>query len=352
MNKFPVRKFGSLCKRLYLCIAMVTITDIAQALGITPSTVSRALAGSPRVKKETRLAVEKAAKEMGYERNVVASNLRRGRSNIVGIIVPRIHREFFSNIIGGAESMLNEAGYNVLICQTKESPESEIKALKTLRNYRVAGVLLSHAIFDVNGDHIRKALGPDIPLVQFDRVFPDIPGAKIEGANCEGAYKATKHLIEAGYRRIGTIAGYMTTMLYVERLAGYKMALEDAGLPFDKSIVFYDSIVRETGYKAALSAIEAGCDALYCAGDFSALGAIDALREKGISVPDSFGVVGTANESFTSIMTPSISSLGQRPYEMGQEAARAFLDGRTDTVVIPLDLHIRQSSNKNNKWQK
>ena len=258
----------------------------------------------------------------------------------------------FSNIIGGAESVLNEAGYNVLICQTRESPEAEVKALKTLRNYRVAGVLISHAIFDADGAHIRQALGDEIPLVQFDRVFPDIPGAKIEGANCEGAYKATKHLIEAGYHRIGTIAGYMSAMLYVERLAGYKMALEDAGMPFDESIVYYDSIVRETGYKAALKAIEAGCDALYCAGDFSALGAIDALREKGIPVPDSFGVVGTANESFTSIMTPSISSLGQRPYEMGQEAARAFLSGRTDTVVIPLDLHIRQSSNKNNQWQK
>jgi len=341
-----------LCKRLYICGDMVTITDIAAALGITPSTVSRALAGSPRVKEETRLAVEQAAKEMGYERNVVASNLRRGRSNIVGIIVPRIHREFFSNVIGGAESVLNEAGYNVLICQTKEDVAAEIKALKTLQHYRVAGVLMSHAINATSGKHIREILGADTPLVQFDRVFPDVPGAKIVGANCQGAFSATKHLIQSGYKRIGTLAGYMNAMPFVERLAGYRLALADAGIPFDQDIVFMDTIVRETGYHACLKAIEAGCDALYCAGDFSALGAVDALREKGIRIPEDFGIVGTANETFTSLMTPSLSSLSQHPYEMGQEAARAFLDGRTDTVEIPMDLQIRQSSNKNTKWQK
>lgn len=331
---------------------MVTITDIAARLGITPSTVSRALAGSPRVKEKTRLAVEKAAEEMGYERNIVASNLRKGHSGIVGIIVPRIYREFFSNVIGGAESVLNQAGYNVLICQTMESVESEIKALRTLRLYRVAGVLMSHAIHATEGSYVRRTLGTDIPLVQFDRVFPDIPGAKIVGANCEGAYLATRHLIEAGYKKIGNIAGYGSALLYVERLAGYKMALEDAGIPFDESIVWNDAILRETGYDAARKAIQAGCDALYCAGDFSALGAMDAAREKGLSVPDEFGIVGTANESFTSLMTPTMSSLGQRPFEMGQAAARAFLDGRTNTEVIPMELHIRQSSNKNNKWQK
>ncbi|MCR5408582.1 MAG: LacI family transcriptional regulator [Bacteroidales bacterium] len=326
---------------------MVTITDIAASLGVTPSTVSRALAGSSRVKESTRLAVEKRAAEMGYERNVVASNLRKGRSNMVGIVVPRIHREFFSNVIGGAESVLNQAGYNVIICQTMESLDAEIKALKALRNYRVAAVFLSHAIECKNGSHVREVLGNDLPLVQFDRVFPDLPGAKIVGANCEGAFTATKHLISQGYKRIGTIAGFMTSQAYVERLAGYRLALESAGMTFDPSIVFEDSIVRETGYEACKKALEAGCDALYSTGAFSALGAMDALKEKGIRVPEDFGIVATSNESFTSLMSPSLSTLGQQPFEMGQAAARAFLEGRTNTEVIPMELHIRQSSNRN-----
>ena len=326
---------------------MVTITDIAQALGITPSTVSRALAGSPRVKENTRIEVEKMAAEMGYERNVVAANLRKGRSNIVGIIVPRIHREFFSNVIGGAESVLNQAGYNVIICQTMESLDAEIKALKALRTYRVAGILISHAIEDRNCSHI-KEIGAGLPVVQFDRVFPDLPGAKIVGANCEGAFTATRHLIEQGYKRIGTIAGFMTSQAYIERLAGYRLALESAGMPYDPSIVYENSIVRETGHDACLKALDAGCDALYSAGDFSALGAIDALKERGVRIPDNFGIVGTANESFTALMSPSLSSLGQHPFEMGQAAAHAFLEGRTGTEVIPMELNIRQSSNRNN----
>lgn len=330
---------------------MTTITDIAKALGITPSTVSRALAGNPRVKEETRLAVQKKADEMGYEPNVVASNLRKGQSKIVGIVIPRIHREFFSNVIGGAESVLNKAGYNVLICQTLESIDAEIKALKTLKNYRVAAVLLSHAINARNGNHVKEILG-NTPLIQFDRVFPDLPGAKVVGANCEGAYKATMHLIESGYKRIGTLAGFMTSQAYIERLAGYRMALEASGIPFDNSIVYYNTIVRETGYEATLKAIEAGCDALYSCGAFSALGATDALKEKGFRNADDFGIVATSNEGFTELMTPSLSTLNQHPFEMGEAAARAFLEGRTDTQVIPMELIIRQSSNKNNKWLK
>lgn len=330
---------------------MTTITDIANALGITPSTVSRALAGNPRVKEETRLAVEKMAKLLGYERNVVASNLRKGQSHIVGIVVPRIHREFFSNVIGGAESVLNRAGYNVLICQTLESLDAEIKVLKTLKNYRVAAVLISHAIDAVNGNHVKEIM-EDTPLVQFDRVFPDLPGAKIVGANCEGAFQATMHLIQAGYKRIGTIAGYMSSQAYIERLAGYRLALESAGLPFDPSIVYQDAIVRETGYQAGLQAIEAGCDALYSAGAFSALGAIDAIKEKGLRIPEDFGIVGTSNEGFTSLMNPALSTLNQHPFEMGETAARAFLEGSRETQVIPMELIVRQSSNKNNTWQK
>ena len=329
---------------------MVTITDIAEALGITPSTVSRALAGSPRVKEDTRVAVMRKAEEMGYQRNIVASNLRKRRSDIVGIVVPRIHRQFFANVISGAESILNEAGYNVMICQTMEKLDAEIKVLRTLRNHQVAGVLLSHAIEARDSRHL-SALG-NIPLVQYDRVFFDYPGAKVVGANCEGAFKATKHLIESGYKKIGTIAGFMTSQAYVERLAGYRLAIESAGMSFDPSIVYENAIVRETGHEAALKALEADCDALYCCGDFCALGAVEALQEKGVRIPEDFGIVGTANEFFTSLMTPALTSLGQNPYEMGRVAAKAFLEGRTDTTVIPMDLHIRSSSIRNKICQK
>ena len=328
---------------------MVTISDIAAALGVTPSTVSRALSGSPRVKEETRLAVEEMAARMGYERNIVASNLRKGRSDIVGIIVPRIHREFFSNCIGGAESILEAAGYCVLICQTHERFDAEVKALRTLRNNQVAGVLMSHAIGAENGNHVREALGERIPLVQFDRVFSELPGAKVVNDNFEGAYAATRHLIAQGYRRIGTLAGYMNSEAYAARLEGYRQALRDSGRKPDESIVFYDTILRETGFEAGLKAIGAGCDALYSAGDFSALGAIEAARSRGRRVPRDFGIVGTADETFTSLMSPSMSSLALNPFEMGRQAAQAFLAGEEGTVVVPMELKVRESSTRNKR---
>ena len=328
---------------------MVTISDIAAALGVTPSTVSRALSGSPRVKEETRLAVEQMAAEMGYERNIVASNLRRGRSDIVGIIVPRIHREFFSNCIGGAESILEAAGYSVLICQTHERFDAEVKALRTLRNNQVAGVLMSHAIGAENGNHVREALGERIPLVQFDRVFSELPGAKVVNDNFEGAYAATRHLIAQGYRRIGTLAGYMNSEAYAARLEGYRQALLDSGRKLDESIVFYDTILRETGFEAGLKAIGAGCDALYSAGDFSALGAIEAARSRGRRIPKDFGIVGTADETFTSLMFPSMSSLALNPFEIGRQAAQAFVAGEEGTVVVPMELKVRESSTRNKR---
>ena len=323
---------------------MVTISDIAAALGVTPSTVSRALSGSPRVKEETRLAVERMAAEMGYERNIVASNLRKGKSDIVGIIVPRIHRNFFSNVIGGAESILEAAGFCVLICQTHERLDAEIKALRTLRNNQVAGVLISHAIEAADGNHIMDSLGDRIPLVQFDRVFSDLPGAKVVSNNFQGAYAATKHLVDQGYRRIGTLAGYMSSEAYAQRLDGYRQALRDSGLTPDESVVFYDTIVRETGFEGGLKALEAGCDALYSAGDFSALGALEAARSKGLRVPEDFGIVGTADETFTSLMTPPMSSLALNPFEMGRQAAQAFLSGEEEVRVVPMELKVRASS--------
>ena len=331
---------------------MVTITDIARALGVTPSTVSRALSGSPRVKEETRRAVLQAAEEMGYERNVLASNLRRGRSDIVGIIVPRIYREFFSKVIGGAESILNAAGYSVLICQTHEKKDAEIRALRTLRKNQVAGVLMSHSFETDDPAPILEALGDDIPLVQFDRVFRSLPGAKVVNDNFEGAYAATRHLIANGYRRIGHFAGYKTCELFVERYLGYRKALEDCDMAYDDTIVFEDTIVRETGREAALRALQLGCDAIYSAGAFSALGALEAIKEKGVRIPEDFGLVGTSNESFTEVTSPSLTTLDQHAYEIGQTAAKAFLFGSQATTVVSMELDIRESSSKNKICQK
>ena len=206
-------------------------------------------------------------------------------------------------------------------------------------------MLISHAIGVTDSAGIREIMD-GIPMIQFDRVVDDIPGAKILEADFDGAYQATQHLIAQGYRRIGTLAGFLDSPSYALRLAGYRKALEDAGMEYDETLVFPGTIVRETGYATAALARERGCDALYSAGAYSALGAIQALQEQKVSIPGDFGIVGTADESFTALMTPSLSTLDLHPSRMGQAAARAFLEGRTDTQVIPMELIVRQSSKR------
>ena len=330
---------------------MVTISDIARFLGITPSTVSRALSGCPRVKESTRKAVIETAEQMGYERNEAASSLRRGRANVVGIVVPRINREFFSNVIGGAESVLDENGYSAIICQSHENTDDEIKALKTLRSNRVSGVLISHAISSIDGAHIMENIAQGTILVQFDRVFSNLPGPKIISDNFRGAYEGTRHLIEQGFKRIGIIAGFMTSEAYVSRLDGYKQALSDMGMEIDEDIIFYGSIVQKGGYEAGKKAIERGCDAIYSTGDYTALGALQAAREAGLRVPEDFGIVGTADERFSALITPSLSSMAQHPYEMGRRAAQAFITSlkpgaKVGEVVVPMELIKRASSTR------
>ena len=146
-----------------------------------------------------------------------------------------------------------------------------------------------------------------------------------------GEYVAEKHALQAAVDEA-----------YAARLEGWRQALRDGGLPEGK--VYLDTIVRETGFEAGLKAIDAGCDALYSAGDFSALGAVEAARSRGLRIPEDFGIVGTANETFTSLMTPSMSSLALNPFEMGRQAAQAFLEGADGVRVVPMELKVRDSS--------
>lgn len=328
----------------------VNITDIAREMGVTPSTVSRALSGSPRVKESTRLAVEQKARELGYERNIMASNLRKGVTKAVGVIVPRINRQFFSNIISSAESVLREAGYTVIVCQSLEELAFEMNALKTLSENRVSGIFTSHSIESLDGSHIMDLVGEGIKLVQYDRVFSELPGIKIVNNNEKGGYEATMCLIRNGYKRIGVITGHLTTSIFKERYAGYRRALMESGMALDEDIVFDQALLRDNGYVKGKEALAKGCDAVYCTGDYTSLGVMHAVLEAGLRIPEDFGIVGTANEDFTALTTPDISTLEQNPKLIGRKAAEAFLSSDEDdeyTVVVPMELIERTSSDRN-----
>ncbi len=348
-------------KRLYICknknnrqeMAKSTINDIAKALNITPSTVSRALSGNTRVSAHTRKLIEEKAAELGYERNLLASSLRKGTTDTVGMIVPRINRQFFSNAISGAEAILNPAGYNLIIVQSHERKDDERRAIQTLMRNQVAGIIISHSLETLTPDSFTDILEAGIPLVQFDRIFPSVKGAFVSNDNFSGAYLATKHLIKNGYKHIGHLGGDTQSNVYSDRLAGFRSALADADMQVDEKLIFTDCITRDKGFYYMAKALESNCDALYCAGDYAALGVIEYARHNNIRIPEDFGVVGTANETFAEVVTPALTTLEQNAFDMGNRAAQAFLNIKSSKVEngekalainVPMRLIIRESS--------
>ncbi|MBI9063670.1 MAG: LacI family DNA-binding transcriptional regulator [Marinilabiliaceae bacterium] len=329
----------------------ITINDIAKALSVTPSTVSRALAGNTRVSLKTRNRVKEKARELGYQPNVIAASLRKGKSDTIGLIVPRVNRHFFSNVISGVEEILNPAGYNLVICQSGENISKEKKAVETLLRNQVGGIILSLSVQTQSFAHLEEVVRRQIPLVQFDRINSDIPGYKVINDNYTGAYLATKHLLKEGYKRVAHFAGERKLKAYQERYEGYLKAMQEANCDLDEGLIFDNVITREAGHGTIQRVLDGGqADAVFCAGDYSARGALDGLKERGVQVPGDFGVVGFANEPFAELMYPSLSSVEQNAFEMGNKAAAAMIKSIeggevvTEEFLVPVRLIVRQSS--------
>lgn len=319
----------------------VTITDIAHEMGVTPSTVSRALAGNTRVGSNTRQRVLKVAAEMGYQPNVLASSLRSGRSDTIGMVVPRINRHFFSHVISGVEALLNPAGFNLLIIQTHEREEHEKKAVHTLLRNRVAGIIISHSVETKDFSHYQMVIDEGVPLVQFDRVTDRIAGPRIVNDNFLGALRSTQHLIKNGCKRIAHFAGALHVNVYQERLDGYRYALEKAGIEYDPSLVVENCIIQEAGQEAvARIVLPQKVDGIFAASDLSALGAIQKLKELNMAIPGDVKISGFANEPFAEMVEPTLTSVEQNAFEMGNQVAKAVIESIGKDEPVSEEIHI------------
>lgn len=334
-----------------------TIYDIAKELNISAATVSRALNDNPKISQSTRKLVMETATRMNYKQNKLALALRSGKSNNIGVIVPRIDSNFFASTIRGIEEELYPHHYNIIICQTHEDEKREIENINTLLNSQVDGILMSVSNVSFENDQIMKrVLEKNIPLIFFDRKknIDGISYAIID--DFKGGYLATKHLIDQGCTRIAHFKGDKSLEIFVNRFNGYKQALLDNGLPFDENYVIPTKSKVEAGSLAAetLLKLKNPPDALFSSSDFAALGAIQELKAQGIRIPEDFCVVGFGNEPFTKFMELSISTVDQSPLEMGKMAARVFLEQINNTenlkiekkVVLNPELQIRKSSSR------
>ncbi len=331
-----------------------TIYDIAKKLNITAATVSRALNNNPKISESTRELVLQTAAEMNYKPNKLALALKSGKSHNVGVIVPRIDSSFFGSVIRGIEEILNQKGYHVIICQTHEVISIENDNIETLLNAQVDGILISTS--GANTESFNRVLSKNIPLVFFDRKLTMNGVSSVTINDFEGGYKATKHLIDQGCTRIAHFSGDRSIEIFEERFRGYKQALIDSGIEFNKDYVLQAKSNREDGARAIKQLMELipPPDALFSSSDFAALGAIQQLKLQGVKVPNDFAVVGFANEPFTKFMELSITTVDQSPLEMGKMAARVFLEQMENAtslkiekkVVLAPELIIRKSSLK------
>jgi LacI family transcriptional regulator len=332
----------------------ITIHDIARELNISASTVSRALNNHPRISKATREAVQQMALKYNYQPNVMASSLRKGRSKTVGVIVPRINRNFFGNVIGGMEEILTSAGYHMIICQTLEKVENEMLALRTLINARVDAIMLSISMGTKDHEHIRIIVDKGIRVLFFDRICEEIETDSVVVDDKLGAYRSVKHLLDQGYRHITHIAGADHINIYRARREGYLKAMAEAGIDVPGPWIMEELLIPEGGKNAFRRGLKLSPrpEAYFCAGDFAALGVLLAAREHGLRVPEDLGITGFANEPFTEFTEPSMTTVDQRAGEMGRMVAGLFLrDGdqtgeklARERIVLKPELIIRKSS--------
>lgn len=331
-----------------------TIHDIAKKLNIAASTVSRALNNNPIISEPTRKLIEKTAKEMGYRPNIMAANFRTKKTNTIGVVLPLINRHFFSSVISGIEEIAYNRGFAVTISQSNDNFEKETKIVQSLFSNRVDGIIISIGMQTTNFDHIKLFTERQLPIVFFDRVVQEIEAHKIVVDDYRGGFRATEHLIKQGGKNIAHIGGPLNVNIYQDRLCGYTDAMQKAGLPVDESMIIHNSLTRADGTNAIKKLLQNKIkpDAIFCANDTTALSVIIYLREKGIKVPDDILIVGFSNEPFSEVVTPSISTIKQPGFEMGEKAADLLIrqikqkdtEIRHQTFVMPTELIIRESS--------
>jgi len=333
-----------------------TIYDIAEELGLTAATISRALNNNSKISKKTRDLVHATAIKMSYEQNTLARALKSGKSFNVGVIVPRMDSNFFASVIRGIEEQLYPRGYHVIVCQTHDQENLETGNINSLLNAQVDGILMSISNSKTKNKIFNTLSQKQVPLIFFDRK-KDLPGfSSVTIDDFSGSYEATKHLIEQGCRRIAHLSNDRSLEIFKNRYLGYKQAIIDHGLEFDETLVIETFSKVDEGRKATsiLLNMETPPDAIFSSSDFTALGAIQEIKEQGLKIPEDISVVGFSNEPFTRFMELSITSVDQSPIEMGRRAAKVFLDEvardtknkNNEHIVLQPELIIRQSSLK------
>lgn len=308
-----------------------TIKDIAKALGLSTSTVSRALRDSYEISAPTKKLVMDYAKKVNYLPNPNALSLKERKSKSIGIVVSEVANHYFSQAINGIESIANSRGYTVIITQTHESFEREQKNVQHLASRSVDGLLMSISAETTDTQYLLELQQRGLPIVFFDRVPEQIDTHKITANNRSGAYQATKHLINSGLTKIAHLSSSAHLSISIERLEGYTAALKEQGLGIKAAYIkncphggmIYEEV--ETAMKELL-ALEQKPDAIFVAGDRLTMCCMHVLKGLNAIAPTGIQIAGFSNSDVLDLFNPSLTSVCQPAFEMGKLATEKLLE--------------------------
>jgi LacI family transcriptional regulator len=334
-----------------------TIKDIAKALNLSTSTVSRALRGSYEISAETKKQVLEYAEKINYRPNPIALSLKERRSRAIGVVVSEIANNFFSQAINGIESIAYNKGYHVIITQSHESQDRERVNVEHLAARGVDGLLISLSSESVDISYLKEMHEKGLPIVFFDRVTEEIETHTVTANNYLGAFHATEHLIYEGYKRIAHVTGSTYLSITKERLDGYKDALEKHGIPFNESLVKYCThggmiITEVADALAALFKSKTKPDAIFAGGDRLTLACYGLVKE--MKLKKETGFIGFSNTGVGNLFSPALTVIRQPAAEIGQSAIEfliQIIESKRPVTefqhrVLETELIIRDSSKK------
>jgi LacI family transcriptional regulator len=333
--------------------SQVTIKDIARELGISPSTVSRALKDHPDISPETKKAVNELASDLKYQPNAVALSLKHSRSFTLGVIIPETVHYFFSSVISGIEDIAYEAGYNIMICQSNELYSREKSNAQMLYSNRVDGLLVSLAKETTDYSHLRFFHENNIPVVFFDRSSDAFPCDQVIIDDYAAAFKTTEYLISRGHKKLIHLSAPQNLDIGYYRKKGFEDALINNGLTFSEDQVFLaDQFEMATEIIENLIKKDEIPDGIFAVNDLTALGAMRVLKKYNIAIPDRVGLAGFGNGQNAILTDPPLTTIDQNGYEMGKVAVNLLLKrikyGLDDFIpekhIVDTELIIREST--------
>ena len=335
----------------------VTLKRIAEELGISVATVSKALKGYSDVSEKTKRRVLDLVDQLNYRPNSFAQSLRNSESKIIGLIIPEIDHDFFAKIIHGTISEATKHGYAVIVLQSDDIYENEKEQMNMLLDKNVDGILISLSNNTTNIDHVREVLQRDVPLVLYDKIYKLLDCSKVIINDKNAAFDATQHLIESGCKKIAYVTGNLDPQTTIDRYLGYKAAIDESDLTYNKDLIYTtQNLSFDDGYQIAEEILKdhPDIDGIFAFTDIIATGVLMKLKEMEVKIPEEVSLIGFSNWFMTSVTTPKLSTVDQPGFEMGSKAFSLLLSEikakkkgypiQHKIIELPTQLIIRDST--------